>query len=178
MVELTVSKNTFIALLLLGLVWAVNRSSNSGAKPDVEQTANWVPPKSADKYMHWIIDAETTRGIPPNLLARVAYQESRFRPDIIDGRTVSSAGALGIMQIVPRWHPNVDPLNPKEAIYYAADYLRKLKARFGSWPQALAAYNWGQGNLEKYLRGELKDVPRETQNYVAEIGRDIFGYPV
>ncbi len=47
--------------------------------------------------------------LPKNLLARVAYQESHFRPSIINGTQKSSKGAVGIMQIIPKWHPNVDP---------------------------------------------------------------------
>src|SRR3990172_2707257 len=67
--------------------------------------------KRGDKYLPALNAAEKKYGIPRDLLARQAFQESRFREDIISGRTISSAGALGLMQLVPKWHPGVDPLN-------------------------------------------------------------------
>lgn len=137
----------------------------------------WALPSNASEYAPDIMAAEMTNGIPTNLLGRLLWQESRFRPDIINGQTISSAGAVGIAQIVPRWHPTVDPLNPVESIYYAAGYLRDLYDRFGQWELALAAYNWGQGNVSRALRekGEnwFSALPKETRNYVTEITGDI-----
>jgi soluble lytic murein transglycosylase-like protein len=138
-------------------------------------TKKWEPPKSAEKYLPLIRENEKKYNMPPNLLARVAYQESHYRDDIINGPYTSSAGAQGIMQIVPRWHPNVNPWNPDEAIPYAAKYLHKLMKRFGNWKDALAAYNWGPTNLSRFKKGELVVMPKETKNYVAEISRDVYG---
>lgn len=139
--------------------------------------ARWNPPATAEPYLQDLRRAETSIGLPFNLLTRVAYQESHFRQDIISGQTASSAGALGIMQIVPRWHPDVDPLNPGEAIYYAGNYLKGLETRFGSWSKALAAYNWGPGNLKKaidyYGENWITSAPKETQNYVNQITGDL-----
>src|SRR5688572_25590325 len=86
----------------------------------------WWPPAAAAPYLASIAVAEHTWGLPKNLLARVLHQESRYRPEIIDGRVVSPAGAKGIAQIVPRWHPGVNPLDPFQAIAYAARYLAEL----------------------------------------------------
>ena len=116
--------------------------------------------------------AERKYGIPHNLLARLAWQESRFREDIISGRTVSSAGALGIMQIVPRWHPGVNPLNPDAAIDYAGGFLASLKRQLGTWELALKGYNWGAGNVKKWLAGELSE-PLETRLYSSQILNDV-----
>jgi soluble lytic murein transglycosylase-like protein len=118
--------------------------------------------------------AAETWSLPPGLLEAVAYRESRFREDIIDGRTRSSAGAVGIMQIIPRWHPEVGEagaLDPARAIPYAAKYLRQNFNRFGSWQLALAAYNWGPANQEKDLLDQIagNEWPAETRVYVAEI---------
>ena len=139
--------------------------------------AQWNPPATAAPYIQDLRGAETSIGLPFNLLARVAYQESRFRSDIISGQTASSAGALGIMQIVPRWHPDVDPLNTTDAIYYAGNYLKGLENQFGSWSKALAAYNWGPTNLKKaidyYGENWITTTPKETQNYVSQITSDI-----
>lgn len=113
-------------------------------------------------------------GLPAGLLEAVAYRESRFRADIISGATRSSAGAVGIMQIIPRWHPEVGEagaLDPKRAIPYAAKYLRQLRDQFGSWTLALAAYNWGPGNLSK-ARDDRSKWPAETRTYVDEITRN------
>ncbi len=134
----------------------------------------WSLPAAGRQYQSMFDGATKKYSLPKNLLARVAYQESRFRPDIISGEFPSSAGAQGIMQIIPRWHPGVDPLNPSEAIYYAASYLKKLYLRFGSWSEALAAYNWGPTNLAKYLSGDKSAIPKETQNYVNQIMTDTF----
>jgi len=125
-------------------------------------------------YKNALANAEAKYGIPDNLLARLAWQESRFRADIISGKTVSGAGALGIMQIVPRWHPSVDPLDPFAAIDYAGKFLSSLYRQFGSWELALKAYNWGAGNVKAWLAGS-KSQPLETLNYSAQILSDIGG---
>lgn len=123
-----------------------------------------------DSLLAQLNATESKYGIPHDLLARQAYQESRFRPDIIDGSTVSPAGAQGIMQIVPKWHPGVDPLDVNAAIDYAGNFLRSLYNQFGSWSLALAAYNAGPGNVKKYGGVPPFD---ETQNYVAQIIGDV-----
>lgn len=125
------------------------------------------------RYVALLNAAETSYGIPPNLLVRLAYQECRFREDIITGRVVSPAGAVGIMQIVPRWHPDVNPLVPELAIDYAGKFLSGLYRQFGTWELALQAYNWGSGNLQKYLNNQVATLPRETQNYSNQILADL-----
>lgn len=134
----------------------------------------WKLPEKAKQYKTSILEAENKYKLPHNLLARVLYQESRYRPDIISGETKSSAGAVGIAQIVPKWHPDVNPYNPYESIDYAAKYLRELKNQFGDWSKALGAYNWGPGNLRKYLKGQTSNMPMETQRYIKEITSDVF----
>jgi len=134
----------------------------------------WKLPEKAKQYKTSILEAENKYKLPHNLLARVLYQESRYRPDIISGETKSSAGAVGIAQIVPKWHPDVNPYNPYESIDYAAKYLRELKNQFGDWSKALGAYNWGPGNLRKYLKGQTSIMPMETQKYIKEITSDVF----
>lgn len=120
-------------------------------------------------YRPFLDAASVKYGLPADLLPRVAYQESHFRDDIISGKTVSSAGAVGIMQIVPKYHPTVNALDPAAAIPYAAKLLKQWRAQFGTWGLALAAYNAGPGNVLKY-----NGVPpfAETEAYVREITRD------
>lgn len=119
-----------------------------------------------------IAAAETRYGIPESLLGRVLYEESRFRPDIISGATVSSAGALGIAQFMPATAAQlgVDPLDPVSAIDGAGRYLRQLFDQFGDWAAVLAAYNWGEGNVQ---RKGIERAPRATKKYVADILGDV-----
>jgi soluble lytic murein transglycosylase-like protein len=72
------------------------------------------------------------------------------------------------MQIIPKFHPGADALNPAAAIDYAGHYLRRLYERFGSWELALAAYNWGEGNIARNA-GNPAAWPKETRDYVANI---------
>lgn len=129
----------------------------------------WSPPAAAQPYLPLIVASEQNYNLPSSLLARVLDIESAYRDDIIQGLKRSSAGALGIAQIVPRYHPDIDPLDPAQAIPYAARYLQSLYAMFGTWPKAIAAYNWGLGNLKKYLSGEIESIPSETKNYLQKI---------
>lgn len=135
----------------------------------------WLPPQAAQPYLPTVYAAERANGIPHNLLARLLDQESHYRPDIISGATRSSAGAVGIAQLIPRYFPGVDPTNWIESINAAAAYLAKLHAQFGSWPLALAAYDWGPGNLTDSLAAgqDASAWPTETQAYVTAITRDV-----
>lgn len=105
-------------------------------------------------------------GLPENMLSRVAYQESRFNETALN----KSSGAQGMFQIVPKWHPTAKPYEWRAAADYAAQYLRQLYKQFGTWSKALAAYNWGPGNVSKY---GLSRAPAETDNYYKQIMADI-----
>lgn len=133
----------------------------------------FTPPTTAAPYLETIRAAEQSNGIPDSLLARLLYQESRFRPDIITGKTKSPVGALGIAQFMPATARDlgIDPLNPYDAIDGAARYLRSLYDKLGGdWSRALAAYNWGIGNVQ---RKGLAQAPAETVNYVNNILSDV-----
>lgn len=120
---------------------------------------------NAEKYKLHFMEAERRYGIPRGLLYKMAEVESGFNPALI-----SNKGAVGIMQIIPKWHPGVDPTDPITSIYYAGKYMRKLFNRFGSWRQALAAYNWGPTNLSEKGANAM---PLETRNYIAKITKVI-----
>lgn len=145
--------------------------------PPIQGPSAWLLPPAGQPYAVALTQAETRYGLPRGLLGRVAWQESRFRPDIIEGRTVSPAGALGLMQIIPRWHPDVDPLDPFAAIDYAGYYIRQLQRQFGTWDKALAAYNWGPGNLATAIDAHgaqwAQALPGETARYIDEISTDL-----
>jgi len=136
----------------------------------------YQPPAAALPYLAHIRAVEQANGIPPDLLVRLLDQESRYRDDIITGKVSSRAGARGIAQVMPATAsgpgygvpPLSNPLDPWESITWAGKYLAALYRRFGSWQTALAAYNFGPGNV---LAG--KAWPTETRNYVAQITRDV-----
>jgi soluble lytic murein transglycosylase-like protein len=107
--------------------------------------------------------AAKSYGLPPALLAAVAKQESGFDPS-----SVSSAGAEGIMQIMPGTASElgVNPFDPTEAIYGAAEILASNLKHFSSVPLALAAYNAGVGAVEHY--GGIPPY-KQTQDYVRNV---------
>ena len=124
------------------------------------------------QYRGAIAQAERAHGIPDGMLARLLWQESRYRPEIIDGRKRSPVGALGIAQFMPATarELGIDPLEPFQAIAAAGRYLASLYRQTGAWPEALAAYNWGIGNVK---RKGLAAAPTETRNYFGQILADL-----
>ena len=132
----------------------------------------WSIPAAGRRFAAMFQKAEYSYGLPQHLLARQAQQESDYDP-----QARSSAGAIGLMQIVPKWHPGVDPLNVPEAVDYAGRLMRQLFNQFGSWQKALAAYNAGPTRLQDEINlhgiNWLAHMPAETQNYVARITNDI-----
>jgi soluble lytic murein transglycosylase-like protein len=127
-------------------------------------------------YAAAIAATEQQYGIPTDLLARLLFQESSYDPRKIDGTITSSKGAQGIAQFMPATAADlgVNPLDPVAAINAAGRYLAKMYQMFGNWQYALAAYNWGPGNMRKYLAGTgNKTMPPETSTYVAQITNDV-----
>ena len=133
---------------------------------------NWKPPAAAAPYLEAIAQAEGRYNLPKNLLARQLHQESSYKPAIISGKQKSPAGAVGIAQFMPATAKEfgIDPTNPWQSIDAAGKYMRQLYNRFCTWPLALAAYNWGLGNVSK--KGVDK-APAETKNYFTKILADI-----
>jgi soluble lytic murein transglycosylase-like protein len=112
------------------------------------------------------IDAAAARhGIDPGLLRGLVRQESGFDP-----RAHSSAGAMGLTQLMPATASSLgvtDPYDPAQSLDGGARYLRQMLDRFGGDPaKALAAYNAGPGAVARF-----GGVPpyAETQNYVRNI---------
>jgi soluble lytic murein transglycosylase-like protein len=106
-------------------------------------------------------------GISSDLVDAVAWQESRYNP-----RARSSAGAMGVMQLMPDTARQLGVTNPHDVgqnVAGGAAYLRAQLERFdNNVPFALAAYNAGPGAVMKY--GGIPPY-RETQNYVRQIMR-------
>ncbi len=115
------------------------------------------------------VQAAGQYGVPVTLLTAVAKHESDFEPN-----AVSSAGAEGIMQIMPGTAAGlgINPFDPAQAIDGAAQLLSGYMTQFGSIPLALAAYDAGAGAVEEY--GGIPPYA-ETQNYVTAIMQAIGG---
>ncbi|WP_211140226.1 lytic transglycosylase domain-containing protein [Acinetobacter pollinis] len=104
-------------------------------------------------------------GIPAGLIKAIMHTESGFNV-----RATSPVGAQGLMQLMPATAKrfNVkDSYNAEENIHGAAQYLSVLLKRFnGNTTLALAAYNAGEGNVQKY--GGIPPF-RETQDYIKRV---------
>lgn len=157
------------AMLSGGLAEADQSSANnnggggSAAGPGGSTgTVNGIP------YADIFNSAGREAGIDPRLLAAVAWAESGFSEDVMDCSRPSSAGALGIMQLMPGTARllRVNACKPEEAIPGAARYLKQQYDKFGTWELALAAYNAGPGNVES-----CRCIPEfaETQAYVPKV---------
>jgi soluble lytic murein transglycosylase-like protein len=119
-----------------------------------------------------IIYREARRnGLAPELVAAVVEAESDFQP-----RLVSNKSAQGLMQIVPETSRLLgcqNPFDPDANIAAGTKYLRQLLDRFGDQRMALAAYNAGEGNIEKF--GGIPPFD-ETIDYVQRVARHAAEY--
>lgn len=120
-------------------------------------------PEDAEQFRDEFEAASAETGVPLNVLLAVSWAESAFNPD-----AESSAGALGLMQLMPATAESlgVDPRDPAQNILGGARYLAQQYESFGSWDLAFAAYNAGPGAVDRY--GGIPPYA-ETQNYVAVI---------
>ncbi len=111
-----------------------------------------------------IHQAAQAYNLNPNLIAAVIHAESNF-----DTNAVSHTGAQGLMQLMPATAAELgvtNPFDPKQNIMGASRYLKNLVNRYeGDLNLALAAYNWGMGNLERHP----DRLPAETSNYIAKV---------
>ena len=115
------------------------------------------------QYQSLVTAASAKYGVPFSLLSAQINQESGWQPSV-----VSSAGAEGIAQFMPGTAAsnNVNALDPSSAIPGMASLMASYFKEFGSWADALAAYNAGPEAVEEY-----DGVPpySQTQSYVSDI---------
>lgn len=115
-----------------------------------------------------------TYGVNEDIFLRLVGAESGWNP-----RAKSGAGAMGLVQLMPGTAQGLgvsDPYDPVQSLTGGARYLSQQLKRFGSYDKALAAYNAGPGNVERY--GGIPPF-KETQNYVKKIlgGTDVAAKP-
>ena len=122
-----------------------------------------APSRRAD-FDDLVEQAARKHGVRADLIHAVVRAESGYDPDC-----TSSAGAMGLMQLMPgtaRWLGVTDPYDPAQNLDGGVRYLREQLDRFGDTRLALAAYNAGPGAVTRY-----GGVPpyRETQAYVRRV---------
>lgn len=133
------------------------------------QSAPSAEQSHRDPHAAFVTEASQHFGIPEHWIRSVRRVESAD-----DVRAVSSAGAMGLMQVMPgtwaelriRYRLGRDPFDPRDNIIAGTAYLREMYDRYGS-PDFLAAYNAGPGRYEEYLAG--RPLPAETRAYVATL---------
>lgn len=116
----------------------------------------------SEPYRGFIEASEAKHRLPRNLLANLIKTESDFDPKAI-GPMTRHGQAMGIGQIMTKFHPDVDPTDPEASIDYSAGYLKKMYDRFGTWDKSIAAYNKGPSRLD------MEKLPEETRNYLDKI---------
>lgn len=118
-----------------------------------------------------IIDTANQYGVPAGIALSVAMVESGIQQWTASGNLVrSSAGAIGVMQLMTDTAAQlgVDPTDPVANIQGGVSYLAQMFSQFGDWPTALAAYNWGPGNVQKALAAG-RQFPAGVQDYATKV---------
>ncbi len=139
------------------------------AKPSVEVSTEFVAVPAHEAHDEIIEEAAATYGVDSHLIHAVMEAESSFHPF-----AVSRAGAEGLMQLMPELSSEMgvgDAFDPRENIMGGVRYLKRLLDHHkGDVDLALASYNAGPGNVERY-----GGVPpfQETRNYIRTIRRTL-----
>lgn len=146
------------------------------------------------RYLYHVVDALDKRGMPTDL-ALLPFIESAFNPNAI-----STAKASGMWQFMPatgrdfNLRQNIfkdDRRGVLDSTEAALDYLQRLYNMFGDWQLALAAYNWGEGSVQRAIKRQQAMglpidfdslsalMPNETKNYVPKLQavKNIIGHP-
>jgi soluble lytic murein transglycosylase len=155
---------TRLVLVLAALVAA------AGALVVVTEPDFYLRARYPLRYEHIVRGHAENYRLDPALVAAVIYQESKFRPG-----ARSDSGAVGLMQLLPETAKGIaertggsrfqvsDLLDPEINIRYGCWYLRHLLDKYGSPERALAAYNGGQGNVDRGVQFP------ETRHYVDRV---------
>jgi len=128
------------------------------------------------RYEHIVRGHAHNYSLDPALLAAVIYQESKFKAD-----ARSRSGAIGLMQLLPDTAKGIalhtggtrfrvlDLYDPELNVRYGAWYLHHLIRKYGNEKTALAAYNAGQDNVDRWRRSGRGIQFSETRAYVDRV---------
>jgi len=161
------SRRYAVILLVCGL------ALGAGPATTLAQSA----PVAADPHGGHIAEASQRFGIPEHWIRAVLRAESAG-----DVRAISSAGAIGLMQVMPdtwtglraRYRLGRDPYDPRDNILAGTAYLREMWDRYGNVAAMLAAYNAGPGRYDDH-RSAGHPLPAETRAYVAGLAPALGG---
>ena len=157
------ARRRILLLLLFGLLIPVVATQPLLAQTDVPEHAI-----AAHPYAVQVAEASQRFGIPTAWIMAVMRAESAG-----DLRAVSSAGAMGLTQVMPdtwaglriRHGLGRDPFEPRDNILAGTAYLREMWDRYGNVAAMLAAYNAGPDRYDEYL-ATGRQLPAETRAYV------------
>ncbi len=134
-------------------------------QPMVQKTE----PQTRNQMTDMIDEVANKVSLDPQLIHSVVSAESAFDPT-----AVSRAGAQGLMQLMPETAQELgvkDSFDPMQNLLGGSRYLKQLLEKYdGNLDQALAAYNWGQGNVD---RKGLEQMPQETRDYLARVKNNL-----
>ena len=159
-----------LAVMLAGVVGALAYIQNPET-PDFVQRVRYPL-----KYKQIVRGHARNYKLEPALLAAVIYQESKF-----DAHAKSSSGAMGLMQLLPSTAHGIalhtggtgfrteDLWNPEINVRYGSFYLRRLLNKYGDERAALAAYNAGQDNVDRWRAAGKGIAFAETRHYVDRV---------
>lgn len=145
--------------------------AGTGLTPAIAQVTPQPAPVTAHSHAAFIAEASLRFGIPEHWIRAVLRVESAG-----DVRAISSAGAMGLMQVMPDTWADLrsrhglgrDPYDPRDNILTGTAYLREMWDRYGNVAAMLAAYNAGPGRYDEHLAtGRI--LPAETRAYVATL---------
>ncbi len=147
-----------------------------------DRESTMSPSALLNRWDPFITEASRRFDISAAWIRAVMRVESGGRTVLAGDKPITSrAGAVGIMQLMPETYAEMraqyrlgaDPFNPHDNVLAGAAYLRWLQRKYG-FPEMFAAYNGGPGTLDAYHEG-AKPLPKETQDYIASVGRLLGG---
>lgn len=137
----------------------------------------------ADDYNEYARELAAKYNVPYSMVQHAMNKETGHLKDpAAKARAVSRAGAQGVMQLMPKTAKGLgvtDSFNAKQNIQGGVKYLSQMLNKFQDPKIALAAYNYGPGNVNKWLAkgGDPSKLPRETRRYVyGDPKKNIPGY--
>lgn len=127
-----------------------------------------------------MVEAAKKFGVPVAWIRAVMRVESGGQTMLNGAPITSSAGAMGLMQVMPdtytemqsRYDLGADPYDPHDNILAGAGYLREMYLRYG-YPDLFAAYNAGPARLDAFLDDGMA-LPPETTAYLEKLGQPEF----